>query len=186
VIILPSPRIAYLRSFSLALTLLHLCIACILAYSLPVQPALFVFLFLLVGFPLIGILQPAWMKAAYTAWNSGAGLFARAARVILTGICFYIIFLAVGRAGSRMDLHPPKREKSLWNPKGTLPGAAFDREFAAVESSGAAKGWIRGYSFWARNSGQIWALFLLPFLVMLSALDSHRDSRLPDGVYTLF
>ncbi len=185
-ILLPPSRLAYLRSFSIALTLLNLSVVSILALCFRFGASLMFGSVLLVGLPLAGLFRPEVMKKPYAFWNSAAVLFSRVARLMLTATCFYIIFLIVGRAGSAIDLSTLVKTKSLWNQRRTLAPAEFAREFPLNKKIRTSAGWLGGFRSWAWNSGQLWALFLLPFLIMLSGLENSREPRLPDGLYTLF
>ena len=185
-ILLPSARPAYLKSFSITLALLSGLLISVLSYSFGLR-VLFSFVTVLaVGFPLLGLLWPKMMSRPYRVWNVAANYFARVARLFLIGICFYIILLAVGRAGTSMNLARPRPDESLWLSKKTLSPDTYAYEFAASGKRFTERGWLRSYLCWARVSGHVWAFFLVPFLAMLSAVEIYRDRRFPAGVYTLF
>jgi hypothetical protein len=46
--------------------------------------------------------------------------------------------------------------------------------------------WTKAYFHWARSTGNLWAVVLLPFLSLLSLLAEDEDETLPAYVYTLF
>jgi len=185
-ILLPSVRPAYLKSFSITLGLLSGLLISVLSYWLNLG-VLFPFVVVLaVGFPLLGLLWPKIMSQPYRLWNVAANYFARAARLFLMGVCFYIILLAVGRAGTSMNLARPRPDESLWLSKKTLSPDTYAYEFAASGKHFTKPGWLRSYLCWASGSGHVWAFFLVPFLAMLSAVEIYRDRRFPAGVYTLF
>jgi hypothetical protein len=102
------------------------------------------------------------------------------------GICFYVIFFAVGRAGSAMKLARPVPNLSLWTSKKANPLAAFLYEFSPADRHLHPTGWLGSYLYWCKSSGQFWAVCLVPFLVMLAAVEIYTDRRFPAGVYTLF
>jgi hypothetical protein len=113
-------------------------------------------------------------------------LFARAARLWLTGICFYIVFVAVGLTGSRLRLAHPTASESLWVPRKTFPPATYESQWGSIEKNGSRKGWIRSFLYWAFHSGNLWAAFMLPFLILLCLLERDEESSLPTRIYTLY
>jgi hypothetical protein len=185
-ILLPSARAAYLRSFSIILALLNGLFVYVLSHWLNLGVLFSFVVVLAVGFPLLGLVRPKIMLKSYRLWNLSANYFARVARLFLMGICFYIILLAVGRAGTSMSLARPRPDESLWLSKKTLSPDTYAYEFAASGKHFPEKGWLRSYLCWARVSGHVWAMFLVPLLAMLSAVEIYRDRRFPAGVYTLF
>jgi hypothetical protein len=185
-ILLPLARPAYLKSFSIAMGFLSGLLMTALSYWLDLGALFPLVAVLAIGFPLFGLLWPTTMSLPYRLWNTAANYFARLARVYLIGICFYIILLTVGRARTSMKLSRPKLDESLWRAKKTLSPDTYPYEFAANGKYFTEKGWVRSYLCWARASGQIWALCLVPLLAMLSAVEIYRDRRFPAGVYTLF
>src|SRR5438132_11124451 len=185
-ILLPSARASYLKSFSIALGLLSGLLISFFSYWFNLGVVFSFLVILSFGFPLLGLARPTIMSKPYRTWNVLADYFARCARLFLMGICFYIILLAVKRAGTSMKLARPMSNQSLWMAKKTFSPATYLYEFAATSNQFSQKGWLRSYFCWARGSGQAWALLLLPFLALLSAVEIYRDRRFPSGVYTLF
>jgi len=185
-ILLPSARPAYLKSFSITLGVLSGLLTSILSYWLDSGVLLYFGVVLAGGFPLLGLLWPQIVSTPYSYWNVLANCFARFARLFLMGTCFYVILLAVGRAGTSINLARPRPDQSLWLPKKTLSPDTYAYEFAGSGKHFTERGWLRSYLCWAKASGHVWAFFLVPFLAMLSAVEIYRDRRFPAGVYTLF
>jgi hypothetical protein len=48
------------------------------------------------------------------------------------------------------------------------------------------RGWGANYCNWALDTGNWWAMLLLPFIGMLIWLDSDAQERFPQNLYTLF
>ena len=185
-ILLPFARAAYLKSFSLTLALLSGLAIAVLWYSLQL-PVQFSFVAVpAVGFPLLGLIRPKIMSKPYRLWDALANYFARGARLVLLGVCFYIIMVAVRFAGAAIELGRPSADQSLWISKKTLSPATYLYEFSASGGQFTGKGWLSSYLCWAGVSGNLWALFLVPFLAMLAAVEVYRDRRFPAGIYTLF
>ena len=132
--------------------------------------------------------RPLWRQTiAYRLWNRLARYFGNAAHVWLMGICFAIIVVAVGQKGSSLRLARPSSTESLWMPRGTLAPAAYISQYSAETGRAPEKGWIATFFSWAIQSGNLWALSLLPFFLLLSALRTdQRKSNFPANIYTLF
>jgi len=186
VIILPLARPGYLRSFSIALGLLVGLLLGALTYSLGPETSFAFAAVPAVGLPSVSLLWPGSISFQYKLWNTTAIYFARFARFFITGICFYVILFAVGRAGTSMKLVQPAPGQSLWLPKNTLSLETYPYEFAACGKEPPETGWLGRYWSWAKTSGQLWAFCLVPLLAMLAAVEVYRDERFPAGVYTLF
>ncbi len=186
-VLLPTVRAAYLKSFALSVGIVLLLLGGGLSYWLGARMPMVLLSAAAGSFSLLGMLSPSIMALPYKLWNSTARYFARGARLILMSICFYVVFLAVGRAGNSMKLARPRASGlSLWTSKQTIAPAASHYEFSSIEDGWTQKGWFRSYLYWAKTSGQLWALFLVPFLAMLAAVEIYTDRRFPAGVYTLF
>jgi hypothetical protein len=132
--------------------------------------------------------RPLWTQTiAYRLWNRVARYFGHAAHLWLMGICFAIIIVAVGRKGSSLRLARPSSTSSLWMPRGTLAPGAYISQYSAANARAPEKGWIATFFSWATQSGNLWALSLLPFFMLLSALRiDQRKSNFPANIYTLF
>ena len=185
-VLLPTVRAAYLKSFALSLGLASVLLGGGLSYWLGPRTPVVLIAVTAVVFSLLGILRPSIMARPYKLWNSTARYFARGSRLILMSICFYVVFLAVGRAGTSLKLARPMAALSLWTSKKMIAPAAFHYEFSSIENGLTQKGWFLSYFYWSKTSGQLWALCLVPFLVMLASVEIYTDRRFPAGVYTLF
>jgi hypothetical protein len=185
-VLLPTARAAYLKSFSLSLGLASVLLGCGLSYGFGPRTPIVLIAGAAALYFLLGIVRPSIMARPYKLWNSAARYFARGARLILMSICFYVVFLAVGRAGTALKLARPMADQSLWTAKTMIAPAASHYEFSSIENGLTQKGWFRSYLDWSKTSGQLWALFLVPFLAMLASVEIYTDRRFPAGVYTLF
>jgi hypothetical protein len=134
-----------------------------------------------------GLLRPQIVSLPYRTWNKLAQGFVRVARLWVTGVCFYVIFVTVGLTGSYARLAQPTSNESLWVARGTHASTAYDPKHDGMLQEFAQKGWIRAYFAWARQSGNLWAVCLLPFLILLAALENDRNQNPVAGnIYTLF
>ena len=134
-----------------------------------------------------GLLWPQLASPPYRAWNKLARGVVRVARLWVTGVCFYIICVTVGLTGSYARLARPTSHESLWVARRTPASAAYGGGYDGVPREFARKGWIRAYFAWARQSGNVWAVCLLPFLILLSATENDENqNRIASNIYTLF
>ena len=175
-----------MKSFSLALGLLSGLSVSLMSYVLGLTLLLPIGVIFSAGLVLLGLLRPKTISPLYRLWNLGVNQFARAARLSLMGICFYIILFAVRRAGKHLELARPHPGQSLWTSKDTFDAATYLHEFTAASQPFSQKSWCRSYVIWARTSGHAWALLLVPFLAILSALEIYHERPFPAGLYTLF
>lgn len=120
----------------------------------------------------------------YRAWNRRLvrPLSDAAARFVMA-ICFFVVVVAAGRAGRPMA---PNGRKAGWTARGSLPIGAYRELFAAASPASRSRGWARDYVRWARQTGNLWAVSLLPFLAVLGILAGERQNAAPANIYTLF
>ena len=187
-LLLPNPaRRGRLRGFWLVISTLTGCLVGVLL-SLLVSPQWFgIGVILALGLAVLGVWKPHIISIVYSSWNTMAYSYMRAARLLLKGICFYIIFVAVGRAGSSLKLARPSDKKSLWIPRdsNTLDSHGSLDEVSLEESP--HESWVRAFLAWAKKSGNWWTGCLLPFLMLFSLLEDDQEHKaLPVEIYTLF
>ena len=186
-IILPSqPRRIELMSFWLVLSISFALIISIVLWliSFPLWPG--VGLILLLGPTLLGILRPASVPLPYRFWNRIARYFARRASLLIMGICYFVIFVAVGLAGARIVMACPIPIKSIWVPRRKLASAEYASQFDSETKELPAENWISAFLSWAKRSGNLWACCLLPFLVLLSYLETGEEGSVSGSIYTLY
>jgi hypothetical protein len=132
----------------------------------------------------IVFLKEELVRRLYNAWNRRLiRPIATLVSSVVTGICFFIIFAAVGRAGSRLQIDG--RTTTNWESRKTLPGDAYGFLFAVRNGTAAESGWMNNYLRWAVRSGNMWSISLLPFLSVLRLLNSEQKSA-ATNIYTLF
>ena len=101
------------------------------------------------------------------------------------GICFYVIVVAVGRSGASLRLARPDSGQSLWVRRQDPLGARTASNGSSPRMN-TSKSWIRNFLKWSARSSNLWACGVLPFLVLISALDPEQDNTVPKEIYTLF
>jgi len=175
-LLLPSPpRRSHLRAFVLALGLAGgLALVGLLALGLG-RWGLVIGTGLCLTTASVGLVWPNLFRSPYYAWNRLSGLYLRSVRCSIKTVCFLILTILHERVNSplRLDAGPPQ-----WTAR--APSDAFS--IAEV----AQPDWRAAYVAWVRGTGTWWALSLLPFLIVLAALDRELEPVLPSQTYTLF
>lgn len=181
---LPPPRRGYLRAFSLVQSAYSGVLVTVLAGAVGMRRH--ILLGIIVGFlmALSGLVWPQATAGFYRSWTRWAGNYGRWARGLLVRICYYFVLTPVASAGS--TIKSDRKRNSTWTPRSTLSpltyGSQYDRLFPGCNSS-----WIAAYyPGWAYKSTNLWALGLLPFLVVIAALDEEGKERYSGHIYTLF
>lgn len=182
---LPPLRRATLRAFWIAVCL-ELGILVGLAALLPIPPAgLIAGLAAVAALLAAGCLSPEQVAPAYRFWNRGASRFAVAAARWIAGICYYTVFAAAALSGSPVLRRWPRQPASNWSRRDRLPEAAYGSTWR-LQSGMSAAGSLRPFVSWALKSGNSWAVVLVPFLLLLRALDSQPPQHVPSDLYTLY
>jgi hypothetical protein len=181
------PRLAWLKGFWLVMSMIAGCLTAAVSSLLLGPYGLVLGIILIPALALPGILRPRMMSIPYRAWNKLAYMFAHYARLALTAICFYIIFIAVGRTGASLDLGRPPTGRSLWVDRQMAGMPMPDSRSGVVTEGDPPQGWVSTFLRWAAQTGNWWACCLLPFLMFLSVLENHQTAReFPADIYTLF
>jgi hypothetical protein len=184
-IILPSPRLAFLRAFWLTLCA-EIWLAAIFLFRMAGIFHYFVLASLLIiVLVLFGFCWPQLLANSYRCWNRFAERYARCSKTILLLICYYLVFTATGLAGSEM-IHDRKRN-SLWVSRTKrFPDNDVYASQADGLIHGSARNWIMSYIRWAYESGNFHAVSLLPYLLLVAALETERSGDISTSIYTLF
>lgn len=139
------------------------------------------------GCAAVGVLWPGATRRLYAQWNACAVWVARAASAILRRLCFYVVLVAAGWAGSTLAIERPTAGRSLWVPRNAVGGGTYLHPHAAGEGGAPPGGWIEAYVRWAVGSNSAWALCLLPFWLLLFAFRYEQpEAGVPTHTYTLF
>jgi len=127
-----------------------------------------------------GLRRDGWFEAGIWVWNGSTRRVAAVLRQYVAWVAYYVLFVAVARAGSSLDLAASEARRSGWTARrphetdfqtawgGSQP--AWDRSAAAVDR---------------QKSG--WTLALIPVLLLLALLgDEQQDTAPPTSTYTLY
>jgi len=186
-IALPSEdRQVFVRSLWLSLAALSALTMIVLAAWLrsPIAFAAALVVGGVLGYVAFSVPMLAWR--VYRAWNRRAvfpvGLFARR---VVSGMCFFITFVAVGRSGSTLE-RARRGNRSAWVPRKPQPAISYKATFITREAV-PSRTWFMEYTRWARGTGNAWSIVLIPFLAVLQILpDKEQMGDAPENIYTLF
>lgn len=92
----------------------------------------------------------------------------------------YVIFAVIGMAGSKMILEKPPAP-GLWSEW----SGKTERRLIVKQNE---KGWVGHYLSRAFKKGNLWMIFLLPFILILKATGEAGAEPSPESlmIYTLF
>jgi hypothetical protein len=185
---LPSPpRRAWLHSFWLALSFYSGVTAGILLAVLQVAHWFAVALLLTLIMAGAGFLLPQVSVNVYHFWNRAMLWVGRWIRLGLLAICYGCICLATAHKGHAICLGRPAANGSLWIARGTLAPFAYDHQYAVPGPTPSSRSRFVTYLQWAKQSGNGWAVCLLPFLLLLAVVDAEQStSDFPANIYTLY
>ena len=113
----------------------------------------------------------------YRGWNKAADVVAAVGQWWVLAIIHYLVFVVVGRAGSRLDLAPSRG--SMWRP--------YARSATANGTPEPRVGWVRRFAREGRGRGRGWWIPIMPLLLILSLfVTDTADEDIPSNVYTLY
>jgi len=135
---------------------------------------------------LIGVVRQRIVSSVYRFWNRLASHVCRLAQLIFSAICFFFIFAAVGLMGSKLQVTRPAVHRSQWRPRNTLSPCGYVHQYESLTEKSLRTGWIRNYLSWARHTGNLWAVPLLPFLILLRIVEPDKKTEFVSNIYTLF
>ena len=120
------------------------------------------------------------MNSIQTIWSKINRRVSKYARHYVLIILYYVLLPIIALAGSKMKLQKPTGE-SMWMPW-------HDTSGERLISIQTGKNWVRHYVSWLYTSKNLWALLLLPFILMLKATEDSEGATTPEllMIYTLF
>lgn len=186
-LMLPSrPRRAWLTSFWLVIAFLGGSVIGVILVIL--KSAVWFGVGIMIGalIAMPGLLWPQSISILYEKWHKLSEFYARATRVVVKGACFYLVFAACGLVGSTLRLTRPSTGQSMWQPRATHEPSTYLQQYETATKGSLHKGWKRSYVSWAVSSGNLWAVCLLPWLMLVAALDTDEQEGTPSTLYTLF
>lgn len=128
--------------------------------------------------------RPHRLEGLHRLWRRAAAAYARRARKAVLAILYHTVVVAAGALPSDLRLRPEGEDESQWTPRTTLPPEEYGGQGGGLPA--ARTGPSGDLLAWARSSGRLWAVFLIPFLLLLAAFDPHDAPSAPDSIYTLY
>lgn len=138
------------------------------------------------GLAAVGLMMTEWIHPFYALWNKVARTVAFITRLALMGICYFVVFVVVAQAGARFTRKHPRSMRTTWTPRGNQAETTGPSFSSMRLKDPTERGWATAYFIWARRTGNWWAIVLLPFLSLLSALADDDKKTLSGHIYTLF
>jgi hypothetical protein len=187
-IALPStPRRAGLRAFWFVVIATAGLLVAVLAGSLgwprPIATGVLVATLLMT----VVFLQQRFVWLCYRAWNRLLVYpFLVISRNVATRLCYFIVFVAVGRTGSRLPLTGSDTSGGFWTLRSSPDLRAYRLPFGPDHGQLRSFGWVCSYVSWAFHSGNTWAVALLPFLAILWVCSGPQEGKIEANIYTLF
>ena len=135
---------------------------------------------------LVGLVYPGLVRIPYRIWNKSAKLYARFACVTVMAVSFYLIVRFLGLATPSGQFSAPSPPSSSWVPHGPVSTPAYGSLYQTSDDLSVRAPWPLGVLAWAWRTGNIPALFLLPFLIMISIFQPEEEATQVSDIYTLF
>lgn len=134
---------------------------------------------------LMPVMHAGFAWRVYAAWNRRlVHPFARVASRCVLGVCFAVIALAARAGRSRMSLGRDTEAATLWTTRRSLDSSEYHHVFVTKASHTGR--WTADYAGWAWRTGNLWALSLIPCLIMLRFLPLNDERPDQADIYTLF
>jgi hypothetical protein len=128
---------------------------------------------------------PKGLILCYRIWNRLAREISRFAQKVILRICFHVVFVAAGFAGSSMRIDRLTSKESLWTDRETVSSNSYFGEHK-VSAKRSPTNWLSSVFSWSQQSGDLLPLCLLPFLLLLRILEPKQETTVPSDIYTLF
>ncbi len=134
--------------------------------------------------PIVGWLKPDVFERSYRLWNRLAKAFARRAQRFVLLVCYRTVFCVIRRPNARLVLDRPGDGASGWVRGTTLELNSYGSQDEVPLPADVR--WVRLLTSWALRRGEPWLLPTLPLLILVSALDTNRESAPTANIYTLY
>lgn len=132
------------------------------------------------------LLRPQLAYYPYRAWNLIGRKFSQFAEQVLLRICFYGVLGAVSLAGGGLALSRLQVGQSVWVPRRTQCPETYHFQDFFLSTGHVDSGWVKALWRWIIASRQYWVIAMVPFFILLSAVQTKQEGTLPSDIYTLF
>jgi len=183
VFILPPPRRARLHAFALVQSVCVGVLVTLLARAAGMRYYVLPGIILGLLMILYGMGRPQATERLYRLWTRWAEYYGRWAKGYVLRICYNVVLTPVASIGSRMT---GEGGDSMWVPRPTLSPLTYGSQYDLAYPGCSLRHFVISYPAWAYKSGNLWALGLLPFLLLIAALDHEKKESYSGHIYTLF
>lgn len=135
---------------------------------------------------IVGVKWPKVVFFVYAKWTELAKWYAKIFRVFIERICFYLILRAVGigKQSPRLSLSAPSG--SMWKPRYNQSSDSLIGKPSHNSPRKKGNGRVGEYVVWAWSSGNLWAVWFIPFFLLLAPLQRNEPNVKAENIYTLF
>jgi hypothetical protein len=173
------PRRSHLTAFWLGLNAMAAVVLFLLALALGTRAAVVVVPVLVATSIAVGSVWREPVLFFYRAWRKLSRIVIRSAQWWVSAVVYFGVLPLVGRAGTRLEIHPGVSPRWQEYEPGTDPYQGAD--------DGSAPGAFRRLRAAARAPERAWWLPLLPLFAALSFLHGEaQEEDLPSNIYTLY
>jgi hypothetical protein len=134
---------------------------------------------------IVGLVFPRLIRIPYRIWNKSAKLFARFACMYLIIIAFHLVLRPAAILKSRWA-HSKRKSTSSWVLKDPGSARTYETQYQMPDGLSVLAPWPLAFLSWAWRTADIPAMFLLPFLMMISFLQLEEEGSQISDIYTLF
>jgi hypothetical protein len=178
------PRLAHLRAFGVLLSLFYGAVVAMLAWVLRSDNPLLTWVMVTSVMVAVSVTTAHQLVWLYNRWNSLVRWLSRRTTTVISGICFCIC-AALPKNETRFEWKPRSPGASNWAKTGAAGSVPEPLRADPVDGRQHPR-WARAYVRWAPQSGNGWAVVLLPFLALLSLFADDEEEPVPVQNYTLF
>ena len=133
----------------------------------------------------VGLLSPQLVRLPYRIWNKSAKLYAHYACVYIMAVSFQLIVRLIG-AAARQEEQLKSSPSSSWVQRDLGPAPAYGSQYQISDEGSVRAHWPIAVLRWAWRTGNLLAVFLLPFLMMIALFQPDEEASNVSDIYTLF
>src|SRR5262249_46895303 len=175
---------AHLRAFGVLLSMGYGAVVAMLAWILRAGDPLVTWVIVTSVMVAVSVTTARQLVWLYNCWNSLVRWLSRRTTTAISGVCFCIC-AALPKDEARFDWKPQSPDASNWAKTRSTASVPAPLNPNPVDARQHPR-WAPAYVRWAPQSGNGWAIALLPFLALLSLFADDEEEPVPVQNYTLF
>ena len=134
----------------------------------------------------LGLMFPRLVRIPYRIWNKSAKVFVRCAQYYLLGVVFHTVVRAMSMAVMSVEFCQKSSSSSSWVQRDSVTPTSYGSLHQMAGESSTRAAWPFTFIGWARQTANVPAMCLLPFLFVLSIFQPEEESEKISDIYTLF